>query len=568
MQGIVATDPPLPATIVIPTRDRPTYLQATLAAIVSQANACGCEVIVVDDSGNESARAITEHSGARYAAHPRPLGANAARNTGIELASGELIVFVDDDVIACEDWLAQLLAASAKRAEIEVFAGAILPLLEGSPPRSCGREPAPITTLDLGPQDTPTRFGWSANLTVRRSALLRAGRFDGSLHGQGEEQEWQERLQANGGGEALYIASARVMHRRAPQDARLRALIATAYRRGVESRRFDAWREEAPPIASEVATLLGCLGHVVRYRCPSGLTMVAHTAGRLEQGLRQRLGRNPDAHARKDGPTDDFLSGDSGTVGGLDGVRRRLADRATDAAEVMSGQRLRLKSAARTLPCRSVLALGVVRTERRRLAGAAIAELRSTSRHQIELHTVSPGGQGKFQNLRDLLQLHPAEGHDWLIVFDDDIELPRGFLDRFMFLVERFAFDLAQPAHRRASHAAWQVTRRQPKSIVRETRFVEIGPLTAFSSSTFETLLPFPSLRMGWGLEAHWAAIAKQRGWRCGVVDALAINHRAAPAGASYSRQETIAEARDFLAQRPYLPADETQRTLAVHSRW
>jgi hypothetical protein len=73
---------------------------------------------------------------------------------------------------------------------------------------------------------------------------------------------------------------------------------------------------------------------------------------------------------------------------------------------------------------------------------------------------------------------------------------------------------------------------------------------------------------MGWGLDSHWAAVARQRGWRCGVIDALAINHRAVPAGQAYSRAQTIAEARAFLAQRPYLPAEEAQRTLAVHRRW
>ena len=101
--------------------------------------------------------------------------------------------------------------------------------------------------------------------------------------------------------------------------------------------------------------------------------------------------------------------------------------------------------------------------------------------------------------------------HDWLLLIDDDVLLPRGFLDRFLFLAERFSLDLAQPAHRLSSHAAWPLTRRRPFSVVRETPFVEIGPVTAFSRRTFSTLLPFPELRMGWGLDAHWAALARER---------------------------------------------------------
>ena len=132
---------------------------------------------------------------------------------------------------------------------------------------------------------------------------------------------------------------------------------------------------------------------------------------------------------------------------------------------------------------------------------------------------------------------------------DDDIELPRGFLDRLLFLCERFDLQLAQPAHRLRSHAAWPVTRRRPGSVVRETGFVEIGPVTAFARATFDTLLPFPELRMGWGLDAHWAALAREHGWRCGVVDAVAIGHRAAPAASAYSHEAAVDEAREFLAR-------------------
>ena len=99
-------------------------------------------------------------------------------------------------------------------------------------------------------------------------------------------------------------------------------------------------------------------------------------------------------------------------------------------------------------------------------------------------------------------------GHDWLLVIDDDVALPRGFLDAFVFLAERFQLRLAQPAHRAHSHAAWQITRRRPQAVVRETRFVEIGPVVAFHHVTFEALLPFPPLRFGWGLDQHWSALA------------------------------------------------------------
>ena len=551
-----------PASIVIPTRRRLPYLRVALASIAEQARRSGSEVLVIDDDGpSDAARALVESSGARYEPHARPMGLNIARNTGVSRSTGDLVVFLDDDIEAAEGWLEALLEASRAHPEEEVFAGRILARLEGRPPRSCGRENPPITTLDLGPADRRTRFAWGSNMAIRRDALERVGPFDPTLEDGGDEQEWQERRC----GEALYVAGACVENRRAPEDARLRALCAAAYRRGRTARRFDARREQAGAIRGELRVLAGCVGHVVVRRCPAGLTMVAHSTGRLREALATgSQGLNQGAAA----PTEDFLSGASGTVGGLDASRRRAKDGLVDVAEVLSGRRRRLASAAAAAPPRRrVLVLGVNRPENAALSEAIRAELES-SRHDVELHTAIPAGGGKFENLNDLLSRYPARGHDWLLVIDDDVELPKGFLDRFLFLSERFSLTLAQPAHRLDSHGAWEVTRRRPFSVVRETAFVEIGPVTAFASRAFDVLLPFPDLRMGWGLDLHWAALARDEGWRCGVIDAVAIGHRAAPAGAGYPRDEAIAEARSFLDARPYLKAREAEQTLTTHGRW
>jgi hypothetical protein len=267
---------------------------------------------------------------------------------------------------------------------------------------------------------------------------------------------------------------------------------------------------------------------------------------------------------------DDFLSGASGTVGGIDALHRELTDRLLDARQLLSGSRARLALAARREPpARRVLVLGVERPQHQAAARAAHKEL-LRSRHQVDLHTCPPGELGRFENLNRLLAAHPPaqHGYDWLLTIDDDVTLPRGFLDRMLLLAERLALDLAQPAHRLRSHAAWQVTRRRPGAAARETRFVEIGPVTLFAPTTFATLLPFPPLRMGWGLDLHWAALARVHGWRLGVLDAVAIAHAAAPAASAYSRDEAEGEARAFLADRPYLSAHEAQVTLATHRRW
>ncbi len=563
-----------PASIIVPTRERLAYLEVALDSIVPEAGRVGADVLVIDDAGDSAAaRELVKRCGARYEPHPRPLGLNVARNTGVERSHGELVVFVDDDVRTRSGWLQALLHAAAAHPEVDVFTGPISARLEGPAPHSCGREDPPITTLELGDHDTDTRFAWGSNMAIRRSALERVGPFDVTLEHGGDEQEWQERLRAQApGARVLYVAGAGVEHRRTGDDARLRSLCRGADVRGRAARRFDARRGEAPPLTREWLTLARSLGHVLRYRCPAGLTMVTHSAGRIREALHER--RSPVAtprapmepHAARG---DDFLSGTSGTVGGLDALRRGALDEAVNSWELLSGRRLRLERAARHSPARlRVLALSVVRTEHEALAEAIAAEL-LRSRHRVELRTCPPGDGGKFENLNALLAAEESlDSYDWLLVIDDDVELPHGFLDRFLFLCERFSLALAQPAHRLRSHAAWPVTRRRAGGVVHETSFVEIGPVTAFARATFPVLLPFPELRMGWGLDVHWAALAREHGWRCGVVDAVSIRHLVAPAAAAYPREAAMAEARSFLARRPYLSAQEAGRTLVTHRRW
>jgi hypothetical protein len=211
-----------------------------------------------------------------------------------------------------------------------------------------------------------------------------------------------------------------------------------------------------------------------------------------------------------------------------------------------------------------VLTLAVERTDVPNLLAQSRAEL-ARSRHEVTLATMAAGDRGKFENINELLKTHPAAGHDWLLVIDDDVSLPRGFLDDFLFLTERFGLQIAQPAHRHRSHAAWQVTRRRRGSLGRQTAFVEIGPLCAFAASTFETLLPFPPLRFGWGLDLHWSAIASERGWREGIIDATPIRHGLRRIATSYDRTDAVAETRQFLAEHAYTTAAEAQRTLVTH---
>lgn len=271
---------------------------------------------------------------------------------------------------------------------------------------------------------------------------------------------------------------------------------------------------------------------------------------------------------------EDFLSGDSGQIAGPRlTLRATVTDLILRARAALALTERRLDRLADRSGRRSVLVLSVYRPGSR--LPRTIASLRSphhdvrlalgaTARGAdpaLALDTALTGlSGGKFENLNRLLEAG-GNDYDWIVVADDDVDLPPRFLDRFLALAEALDLDLAQPAQTARSHGAWQVTRRRP-GIARITRFVEIGPVTAFSRRAAEALMPFPELRFGWGLDSHWSAVARERGWTLGVIDALPVRHEWQPVAAGYTHREAIEEAREFLADKPHLTRGEAQQTL------
>jgi glycosyltransferase involved in cell wall biosynthesis len=275
------------ASIVIPTRSRPDYLSVTLASVAPQARLAGAEVLVINDGGDATTVEIARGYGAQVIALPPPGGANAARNAGIDAARGDLIVLIDDDVQAPSGWLGAMLAGVQAAPDRDVFGGPIRARLEGRGLRSCGREPAPITTLDLGPADRDVELVWSANMAIRRRAVERVGRFDESIRIRGDEEDWERRYIA-AGGRVRYLSAAGLDHRRSPADATVRRLARAAYAQGRAARRYEVHKGTVQPLGDELRTLLGCIWHVPRRRCANGIVLAAHAAGRLREVLAAR----------------------------------------------------------------------------------------------------------------------------------------------------------------------------------------------------------------------------------------------------------------------------------------
>jgi len=273
-------------SVVVPTRNRGDYLDVTLASLSSQRAGAAYEIVVVDDNSTDATRVVAEGHGVPVKPVGPPGGLNASRNTGVAETTGALVAFVDDDIWAPPGWLAALLDGAARHPEAEAFGGPIRARFEGPAPRACGREAPPITTLDLGGVDRPAEMVWGANFAVRRSAIERLGPFDPAVAGHGDEEDWLIALTATGG-QIVYLAGAGVDHRRVGDDARLRSLSLAAFRRGRAAKRSERRRGRAPGGATDLRNLAGAGWHTVRRRCPQGLIMGAHSAGRLAETLRR-----------------------------------------------------------------------------------------------------------------------------------------------------------------------------------------------------------------------------------------------------------------------------------------
>jgi hypothetical protein len=256
----------------------------------------------------------------------------------------------------------------------------------------------------------------------------------------------------------------------------------------------------------------------------------------------------------------------------------RLADLALNARQRALGVGRELDVLAAEGPRREVLVLGIYGGDGAQLA-VALREIRESVHNvRVALGSMGPAASelaadttltdlpgGKFANLNRVAETAGPLAADWVLIVDDDITIGRHFLDRLLVVAERFRLSLAQPALSRASYGWWNVNRRRP-ALVRETRFVEIGPALLMHRDAFRELTPFPEEGMGYGLDLAWAATAQRNAWRLGVIDAVPVRHESRRYSAEIDTEAARAAAEQLLARSDHLTYDEAERVLARHT--
>jgi len=168
-------------SIVIPVYNEFRTFPQVLARVRAAPLPSGCyrEIIVVDDGSTDDSAAVATASGARVLATTAgPRGPAHARNRGAEIANGDIVAFIDADVVVHADTLARMESVLAGEPEVVALFG------------SYDDDPPTRTTVSLYKNllhhyvhqraSREASTFWAGCGAVRRTGFLAAGGFDES----------------------------------------------------------------------------------------------------------------------------------------------------------------------------------------------------------------------------------------------------------------------------------------------------------------------------------------------------------------------------------------------------
>ena len=169
------------------------------------------EVIFVDDGSTDDTPAIVARFPAVRYVHQPNRGLSVARNTGLALATGDVVAYTDSDCEADEDWLYHL-AVVLRRGDLAGVGGPNLIPDEGSWVADCvGLSPGGPTHVML--DDRTAEHVPGCNMAFWTWAARSVNGFDGQFRRAGDDVDFIWRLQ-NAGHAIGFAPAAQVWHYR------------------------------------------------------------------------------------------------------------------------------------------------------------------------------------------------------------------------------------------------------------------------------------------------------------------------------------------------------------------
>ncbi|MBV8358494.1 MAG: glycosyltransferase family 2 protein [Deltaproteobacteria bacterium] len=188
-------------SIVIATHERPASLVRLLCSLAPQLTP-GRHELFVAENGTPAPAQIEAVGIELTHLHDTRRGKCRIQNRAIVLAAGEIIVFLDDDVVATPDYVAAVERFFDDYPQFAAMKGRILPTED---PLAIAGPMAPYLDLpivDHGEEVLEVRGVMGANMAYRASALRMAGPFDERLGpgaaGHEEETELSQRMRRTG----------------------------------------------------------------------------------------------------------------------------------------------------------------------------------------------------------------------------------------------------------------------------------------------------------------------------------------------------------------------------------
>ena len=230
---------PAGVSIVIPCHSDRGWdtLVGTVASALAQQPAPAEVVVVVDHNRGLYERAHARFTGVTVLENRFAQGASGARNTGAWQTSTPLVAFLDGDITAGPQWLAQLVAPFADPSVVGT-GGAIAAAWERSRPRWMPDEllwAVGASYTGMPTTTAPVRNVWSASMAVRREVFAEVGGFRegfGKIGTRNRPEDTDLCLRMGANGHWMYVPAAVVKHDVPAERSTFRFLLRRCYAEG------------------------------------------------------------------------------------------------------------------------------------------------------------------------------------------------------------------------------------------------------------------------------------------------------------------------------------------------